>query len=340
MSKLNRLKQFYKLNQEVEYLRRNMFDEEEISSFVFESEIMKNILSEIRKVAPKSSNILISGKSGSGKEVISKLIHDFSGKKDKPFIAINCAGLQENLLESELFGHVKGAYTGAVSDKAGFFEIAGEGSIFLDEISEMSLSLQSKLLRVLEQKEYYKVGDTNVQKLSARIIAATNKNLFDSVKKGEFREDLFYRISVFEIKLPPLRERKEDIIPLSNYFIKKYNKEMKTNIRGMVPEVFSAFMNYDWPGNIRELRNIIERAMIITSDELITLDDLPEELKKSDDSGEQLTFKTAVQSFEKKYILDTLNKCKWNKEKTAKFLDINPSTLYRKMAEYNIKDNH
>ena len=338
-NKLKRLEEFNRLTQEVEYLRRRINSGVSENSFVFESPRMKAILAEVEKVAPKMSNILISGESGTGKEVIAKLIHDLSGRKEEPFIAINCAGLQENLLESELFGHAKGAFTGAVSDKAGFFEIAGEGTIFLDEISEMPLLLQSKLLRVLEQREFYRVGDTKVIQMKARIITATNKDLISEVKKGEFREDLFYRIAVFEIKIPPLRERKEDIALLTNFFIDVYNKEIKSNIKGVEPEVLKLFLNYKWPGNIRELRNIIERAMILSSGELISADNLPEQLKgKFSGIGEAVSFKAAVQAFEKNYILSVLNRCNWNREETARNLDINPSTLYRKMSEYNISE--
>ncbi len=339
VNKIEKIRENHKLMQEIKYLRREVNKDVDSFSFVFHSPAMKKILEEIKKVAPKNSNILITGESGTGKEVVAKAIHEFSGKKDSPFIAINCAGFQENLLESELFGHVKGAFTSAINDKAGFFEIAGEGTIFLDEISELPITLQSKLLRVLEEREFYKVGDTKLLPLKARIITATNKDLKKLIKEGSFREDLYYRIAVFEINLPPLRKRLEDIPVLAEYFIKKFNDELKTNYKGVSPDVLQRFMSYSWPGNLRELRNIIERAMIICDGNLLTLEGLPEQLNEDSEANLSASnLKTAVHIFEKNFIIRALRQCKWNKEETARKLEINPSTLYRKMAEFNISD--
>ncbi len=338
LNKINRIREYKKLISEIRYLRREIT--EDINSLPLESksEVMQNIIELIKKVAPKNSTVLITGESGTGKELVAKAIHEFSKKKDEPFVAINCSGFQESLLESELFGHVKGAFTGAVKDKEGFFETAGEGTIFLDEISEMPVSLQSKLLRVLEQKEFYQVGGTKVIPMKARVIAATNRNLKTLIKEGQFREDLFYRIAVFEIELPPLRKRLSDIPFLVDFFIHKFNSEMKCHYRGISKEVLQLFMSYDWPGNIRELRNVIERAMILCDGTTITSDGLPAQMKSlTIQSNQSQNLKEAVQAFEGSFIKQVLNDCNWNKEEAARRLNINPSTLYRKMAELNIE---
>lgn len=339
-NKIERIRTQKKLKAELKFLRREIHVDVDSLSFLFHSDKMKSIFNQIKKVAPQNSNVLVTGESGTGKEIVAKAIHELSQRKDEPFIAINCAGFQENLLESELFGYVKGAFTGATNNKAGFFEIAGEGTIFLDEITETPTLLQSKLLRVLEQKEFYRVGDTKVIPLNARIITATNNDLKKIIAEGKFRRDLFYRIAVFEIKLPPLSERMSDIPLLAEHFIRKFNYEMKYNYKGLSPEVTQAFMSYSWPGNIRELRNIIERAMILCDGEIITEDGLPEQLKlNAIDATKNFDLKSAVQSFEKNFIITILNGCNWNKEETARKLKINPSTLYRKLAEFNIESN-
>ncbi len=333
LNKISRLSEQKKLIREIKYLRRETSEDIKSITIVSKSDLMKQIIDLIKKVAPKKSTVLISGESGTGKELVAKAIHEYSEKKDEPFIAINCSGFQESLLESELFGHVKGAFTGAVKDKEGFFETAGDGTIFLDEISETPISLQSKLLRVLEQREFYRVGGTKIYPMNARIIAATNQDLKSHVEKESFRVDLFYRIAVFEIDLPPLRERTADIPLLAEYFIRKFNDEMKTKYRGVSPEVMQIFLSYNWPGNIRELRNVIERAMILSDGNIILPQSLPTQMKsiipvdlKSKD------LKGAVQSFEGTFIKQVLVECKWNKEETARQLNINPSTLYRKMS--------
>ncbi len=339
LNKISRLSEQKKLIREIQYLRRETSEDIKSIAIVSKSDSMKQVIDLIKKVAPQKSTVLISGESGTGKELVAKAVHEYSEKKDEPFIAINCSGFQESLLESELFGHVKGAFTGAVKDKEGFFETAGDGTIFLDEIAEMPVSLQSKLLRVLEQREFYPVGDTKIHPMNARVIAATNKNLKSYIEEGNFREDLFYRIAVFEIDLPPLRERMSDIPSLAEYFIRKFNVEMKTKYRGVSPEALQIFLTYNWPGNIRELRNVIERAMILSDGNMILPQSLPIQMKrgipvalKSND------LKGAVQSFEGTFIKQVLVECKWNKEEAARRLNINPSTLYRKMSELKITD--
>lgn len=339
-NKIERLIKQKKLEKEIKYLHKEINEEVKALGFVGQSDSMKNVSALIGKVAPMNSTVLITGESGTGKELIARAIHQNSPQKNEPFIAINCSGLQESLLESELFGHVKGAFTGAATDKEGLFEIAGEGVIFLDEISEMPFPVQSKLLRVLEQREYYRLGGTKLIKMKARVLAAANKDLKQLLSEKKFRDDLYYRIAVFEIALPPLRERTSDIPHLTEHFIHKFNKEMNLNYSGISSEALETFMSYKWPGNIRELRNVIERAMILCNGETISVDGLPPQL-----NGKILTtvqtknLKKAVQTFEKVFIMQILNETNWNKEKAAKILEINPSTLYRKMAELNIRDS-
>ncbi len=340
LNRIQRILEHQRLLQEIKQLRREINEDLAALPLVGKSAAMKRVLELIEKVAPTNSTVLITGESGTGKELVARAVHERSPVSTEPFVAINCAGFQETLLESELFGHVKGAFTGATRDKAGFFETAGEGTIFLDEISEMPLSLQSKLLRVLEQREFYRVGGTNLIPMKARIIAATNKNLQERIQEGSFREDLYYRIAVFEIDLPPLRQRKTDIPLLVDYFIRKFNKELKTNYAAIDPAALQALMHYSWPGNIRELRNLVERAMILCDGQTLTSAGFPPQI-----SGDTATMplqtenlKDAVHAFERQFIQQVLINCQWNKEEAARRLGINPSTLYRKMNDLNIDD--
>jgi DNA-binding NtrC family response regulator len=340
LNKIRRIIEHQQILMELKLLRRDVSEDIASLSLVGKSAAMQKVLELIEKVAPTNSTVLITGESGTGKELVARALHQLSSVNQEPFVAINCAGFQETLLESELFGHVKGAFTGAAKDKAGFFETAGEGTIFLDEISEMPPSLQSKLLRVLEQREFYRVGGTTLIPMKARIIAATNKNLKALIESGEFREDLYYRIAVFEIDLPPLRQRKPDIPLLVDYFIRKFNKELKSRYVGISPEALQALMGYQWPGNIRELRNVVERAMILCDGQLITTEGLPPQIVggQTDIPISTENLKEAVHTFERYFITQILEKCQWNKEAAARKMSINPSTLYRKMSELNIKD--
>lgn len=339
LNKIHRIFEHKRLMQEIKYLRREIADDIESLSLVGQSEGMQQVLKLIKKVAPKKSTVLITGESGTGKELVARAVHEHSEEKDEPFVAINCSGFQESLLESELFGHVKGAFTGAVKDKEGFFETAGEGTIFLDEISEMPQALQSKLLRVLEQREFYRVGGTKAVLLKARIITATNRDLKSFIEAGDFREDLFYRIAVFEIPLPPLRERASDIPLLVEYFIRKFNKELKTKYHGASTEAMQAMITYSWPGNIRELRNVVERGMILCDGRNITAEGLPPQIAAGAPAPlKTQNLKEAVHSFESTFIRQVLTECNWNKEEAARRLYINPSTLYRKMSDLGIHD--
>ena len=315
--KIERIIRHKELLNEVKYLRKELFKSSNEFSFIGESEPIKKVKELIHRVGPTNSTVLINGESGTGKEIVAELIHQVSNKADKPYVAINCSSLQENLLESELFGHVKGAFTGAIKDKVGFMEAAGEGTILLDEISEIPISLQSKLLRVLEKKEFYRVGGTKKYPMKARIIAATNRNLKQSIKTGEFREDLYYRIAVFEIELPALKHRREDIPSLIEYFINKFNNEMAKKFVGVSSDAMRAMMNYDWPGNIRELRNVIERAMILCENKTITLNGLPSQIKGTSQTlQESKNLRSTLNYFEKSYITQILKENNWNKERS------------------------
>ena len=339
--KIERIIQHKELLSELKFLRKEVVEHTEEFSFVGESEPIKKIKELIQMVGPTNSTVLINGESGTGKEVVAQAIHLISNNSEKPFIAINCPSLQENLLESELFGHVKGAFTGAIKDKVGFMEAAGKGTILLDEISEIPIALQSKLLRVLEQKEFYRVGGTKKYTLNARIIAATNRDLKESIKIGKFREDLFYRIAVFEIEMPALRQRSEDIPLLIDFFLKKFNNEMKKKYIGVSSEAMKAMLNYDWPGNIRELRNVIERAMILCENKTININGLPSNiLGISQNISESKSLKATLNSYERAYITQILKENNWNKEVSAKILEINSSTLYRKISELDISENN
>jgi transcriptional regulator with PAS, ATPase and Fis domain len=289
----------------------------------------------ITKVAGTDSTVLITGKSGTGKELAARMIHELSPRKEQPFIAVNCAALTETLLESELFGHEKGAFTGAVARKRGRFELADGGTIFLDEIGETSPSMQSKLLRVLEERKLVRVGGVDLIDIDVRVIAATNRNLKEQVKNGNFREDLFFRINVFPIEMPNLSERKEDIIELSKSFLKDYPHP------DLSQEVTDLLLAYDWPGNIRELRNVLERAMILAGGEPLTaedfnldVDDTPLVSNQSPGLSEG-----GLEQTEKKMILEALEKAGGNKTEAAKLLKISRRRLYSRMKVHGIKFN-
>lgn len=349
VQKIDRLINYKRLSQEVKFLRRELSQDLASLSVVDRSQAMKDVLDLVGMVAPTRSTVLITGESGTGKELVARAIHSMSiqhgnspkdSQHEPRFVAVNCAGIPTELLESELFGHVKGAFTGAVQNRVGYFELAQDGTILLDEVAEMPIALQSKLLRVLEEKEFVRLGDTTPIALLARIVAATNKNLRDLVEKGEFREDLFFRLAVFEIVIPPLRRRASDIPPLTEYFIKKFNQEMKRQIKGTDSEAMRHLLAHLWPGNIRELRNVIERAMILNRGEYITVEDLPHELQDSalatSSTGD---LREAMRSYEAAHILHVLNATGWNREETARRLGVNPSTLYRKMTDLSLHDS-
>ncbi|HED37874.1 MAG TPA: sigma-54-dependent Fis family transcriptional regulator, partial [Ignavibacteria bacterium] len=288
----------------------------DFSPIIGKSKKMRDIFETIALTAPSDATILILGESGSGKELVAEAIHKNSLRKDKPFIKVNCAALAENLLESELFGHEKGAFTGAHSKREGRFEQANNGTLFLDEIGDMSASTQAKILRALQEGEFERLGGNKTIKVNVRIIAATNKNLEEEVEKGRFRKDLFFRLSVVPVYLPPLRERREDLPLLADYFLKKYAKKNKRLIKGFVPLAIDMLLRYQWPGNVRELENVIERAVIISREDMITPDALPNALKNNadgevDDPFDNLSGRL-IKDVEKELIIKTLEQTNHN----------------------------
>ena len=321
---------------------KSIFNEElGISGVIGRSQGFKKAIELAKRVASSQSNILITGESGSGKEVIAKAIHELGDKKDGPFIAINCSAIPENLLESELFGHAKGSFTGASDKKIGLFEEANKGTLFLDEIGDLSLPLQAKLLRVLQERKVKRIGENHYREFSARIICATHKDLKKEVAQGNFREDLFFRLNVIPIYLPPLRERKEDILPLSEYFLKKFASMNNSNVKGFSKEAIKKLEINEWKGNVRELENAIERAVVLSVSDIIQPEDLPSSENFTSEQKSELSFVETskvmtLDELSKKYIRLVFDKNNGAKEQTAKDLGIDRKTLYRKLKEMNI----
>jgi two-component system NtrC family response regulator len=319
--------------------RNSLQDERHVSSFddiVGKSSGLQRVIGLAQKVAATDVSVLLTGETGTGKEVFAQAIHHAGSRSEKPFVAINCSAFSRELLESELFGHKAGAFTGAVKDKKGLFEEADHGTIFLDEIGEMAIELQAKLLRVLEMGEFIKVGDTKPTKVDVRIISATNRNLKEDMDRGRFREDLFFRLSVFQIALPALRERKEDIPALVNYFIERLGKKIGKPTAAITPDSLELMQHYSWPGNIRELQNVIERALIVCDDKIST-DSLPMELLVSDNDQESGKTPFDLSVMERNHIIRVLKFTKGNKTETARLLKIGLTTLYRKIDVYPFK---
>ncbi|MCX6247288.1 MAG: sigma-54 dependent transcriptional regulator [Bacteroidetes bacterium] len=289
------------------------------------------------KVAPADSTVLLEGETGTGKELFAQSIHNSSPRKNKPFIAVNCSAFPKELLESELFGYKKGAFTGAISDKKGLFEEANEGTLFLDEIGEMNYDLQAKLLRVLEDQTFTKIGDTKQVHVNVRILAATNLDLLKEAQSERFRPDLYYRLSVFKIRLPSLRERIEDIEEMALFFIRFYSMKANKQVTGMDPAFLARLKHYDWPGNTRELKNIIERTVILTDHEVLTADLLPYELLSPSRSTIAEEFEGSMEELEKIHIRKVLALAKGNKTKAADRLGIGIPTLYRKLKKYGLE---
>ncbi|MGE5237680.1 MAG: sigma-54-dependent transcriptional regulator [Chloroflexota bacterium] len=325
-------------------VRENIALKQEVSQqriacreFVANSDTMLKVLETIEKVIPTKSNILILGESGTGKGLIAELIHCSSPRRDKPFISINCSAIPEGLLESELFGYKKGAFTGAVSDKLGLIPLAHQGTLFLDEIGDMPANLQAKLLKVLETGEVNPLGDTRPKAVDVRILSATHTDLDVRMKEGRFREDLFWRLNVIEIKVPPLRERMEDIEMLARHFVQKFDEEHKKGIKGIDGNALAALVEYSWPGNVRELRNVIERSVVLAEGQFITVADLPEKFRKGDFEKEASSLKAYLSNYERHLLLATYKAHNKNKEETAKALGIDLATLYRKFKKYDIE---
>ncbi len=335
--RLKRLISYKRLVTENVSLRQRLSSEAGFQNIIGKSEPMKKVFDLITRVASTNSNVLIVGKSGTGKELVAKAIHYNGARKEQIFLPVNCGAISENLIESELFGHKKGSFTGATEDKMGLFKVADGGTIFLDEIADLPLNLQVKLLRVLEDKQFIPVGATRPVITDVRIIAATNQNLFEKVKTNEFREDLYYRLNVVEIKLPTLNERREDIPLLVNHFIEKFRTEMGRKIIGVDNDTMRLLISHDWRGGVRELENIIERAIIFARDEIITVNDLSDYIKGNNFSDAfPDSLKDAMRIFEREHIIKTIKKYEYDKEEAAKALQIGLSSLYRKMEELDI----
>jgi two-component system response regulator AtoC len=331
-----------RLRRENLMLKGELKKEYQFGNLIAKSEKMLAIFDMIKKVADYNTSILILGESGTGKELIARAIHYNSNRSERPFVAINCGAIPEDLLESEMFGHEKGAFTGAIKTRIGRFEMADGGTILLDEVSDMSPGLQAKLLRVLQEHEFERVGGAHTIKVDIRVIAATARNLSQEVSQGKFREDLFYRLNVIPITLPPLRERKEDIPLLVSHFIRRFNERHGMSIEGMTPRTLKILMDHHWPGNVRELENVIERAMVLAEDTTMKEENLPWELghKLTEEIGffpEDLSLKKMQRKWEEKLIRKALEKTKGNKTKAAKLLEISYPWLLTKIKEYGIE---
>ena len=316
-------------------LKEALRDRFKSEDFIYSSEKMSEVVSLITRIAKTDSTCIIEGESGVGKEVVLNLIHQLSERRNQPLVKVNCAAIPETLLESELFGYEKGAFTGAFQRKIGKFELANKGTVFLDEIGDLTPLLQSKLLRIIQEKEVERLGGLHPVKIDVRVIVATNKNLDEEVKKGSFREDLYYRLNVVRIWVPPLRERKEDIPPLMDFFIKRYAGRYKKNIKGFTRESRDQLIKYDYPGNVRELENMIERAIVLARGDYITLDDIPN-LSESNAAPAEGGIRETVGVMEKQMITEALVKADWVQTKAASFLGISERMLRYKMKKYAI----
>jgi DNA-binding NtrC family response regulator len=326
------------LTQENKYLKSQLGKSEVYDEIIGNSQALRDVLELVDRVAPLVSTVLITGASGTGKELIARTIHRRSPRAKKRFVPINCAAIPENLIESELFGHIRGAFTGALRDKSGLFKAADGGTVFLDEISSVPFPLQVKLLRAIELKEILPVGSTTPEIVDVRIIAATNKNLAIEVEKGLFREDLYYRLNVIGINIPPLKERKDDIPELVEYFIKSHNVRLNKHIRGIDPHVMTMLMESEWKGNVRELENAIERAIILCDVQSLTLEHFPHLSPQGYATQKQnADLKSSVRRFEENTIMRALEAADQDKSRAAQILGLSLSSLYRKLAELGIK---
>jgi DNA-binding NtrC family response regulator len=331
------------LAREVSYLRSEVAKSVKFDNIIGTSEKMRQVYEIVSEMTKNDPTVLIHGESGTGKELFARAIHFNGLRKDKPFIAVDCASIPENLLESELFGHEKGAFTDATSQKLGRFELANQGTLFLDEIGNLKPDMQGKILRVLQEREMQRVGGVKTIKIDVRIISATNVDLKKAIKEEKFREDLYYRLNVVPIEIPPLRERKEDIPLLTRYFLEIFSREFGKKIKDITPEAMEFLMNYKWPGNVRELRNVIERLVALAKEDVISHKRLPLDIlltvkTEENNIGEEgMLLKGAREQFEKQFILGVLEKVNWNQTEAAEILGIHRNTLMLKMQNLGIK---
>ncbi len=325
------------LQKKVKQLEKRISDKYSFDNIIGKSKGLEQVIDLSKKVAKTDSTVLLTGETGTGKEVFAQAIHENSNRVGKSFVALNCSTFSKEILESELFGHKQGAFTGAIKDKKGFIEEANGGTLFLDEIGEMPLELQAKLLRVLETSEYIQIGDTTARKSNFRLIAATNRDLKTESEAHRFRSDLYFRLNIFEIKIPPLRERIKDIVPLTHYFVEQFASRGNKKTLTIEPDFMSKMETYHWPGNVRELRNVIERSVILVNGEILTQDVLPYEIQHQVDNTNKTLSAFSMQSVEKLHVQKVLNYTKGNKAEAARLLEIGIATLYRKLDEYNIQ---
>ncbi|MCX6122469.1 MAG: sigma-54 dependent transcriptional regulator [Ignavibacteriales bacterium] len=338
--RVKKLCDYHALTIENSLLRQELQRTYDFDQIIGQSTPMKKIFEVIKRVAHSEGTVLITGKSGTGKEIVARAIHYNSPRREKRFLPINCGAIVDTLFESELFGHKKGSFTGATVDKEGLLKVAEGGTVFLDEVSEIPIQLQVKLLRALEQREITPVGMTEPIKIDVRIIAATNRDLRKEVENGKFRDDLYYRLNVVEIDLPSLKERPDDVPILAQHFLDAFKKQMSKPIQGFANEAMRALLQYQWKGEVRELENVVERAVIFCDEDFVRLEHLPEYMRPAEDipsvSTGHGTLKDAVRSFERQFIQQTLSACGQNKETAAKVLGVSLSSLYRKIEELQI----
>jgi PAS domain S-box-containing protein len=324
----------------LEWMRQELARAYDYGQIIGKSKAMEEVYRRLEQVGRTDTTVLILGESGTGKELVARAIHFNSDRKNRPLVGVNCSALPEGVLESELFGHVRGSFTGALRDKVGRFELANGGSLFLDEVGELTPAVQVKLLRVLQEREFQKVGDTKTIKVDIRLIAASNKDLRQEMAEGRFREDLYYRLNVFPIELPPLRARTEDLPLLVHYFMEKFNHQMGRKVRGLSGEAMHALSTYSWPGNVRELENAIEHAFVHSRGVLIQSDDLPRHIMQAVSDPRrpaQRSRDRALESFERKLIIQQLEQSNWRRKLAAQRLGMSPVTLWRKMKKYEIE---
>ncbi|MBN1163507.1 MAG: sigma-54-dependent Fis family transcriptional regulator [Candidatus Krumholzibacteriota bacterium] len=329
----------HRVKNENVFLKKQLKKKDSYKEVIGKSEAIHKVFHLVDKVADTDSTILVCGESGTGKELVARSIHYRSGRANQPFVSINCGALPENLLESELFGHVKGSFTGAIKDKDGLFKVASGGTFFLDEVGETTPAIQVKLLRVLQEREIIPVGGTKPIKVNARLIAATNADLEKAVQAEQFRADLYYRLNVIPILIPPLRDRREDIPLLVDHFLHLTSKKTKKT-KLISSEALELLVNYDWPGNVRELENIMERAVILQEGDQISSDDLPDKIKLHSQQRRKLVMDKAqmtLEELEKEYLISVLEDTNWQKKKASSILGINASTLYRKIQRYGLE---
>lgn len=325
------------LQKKVKQLEKRISDKYSFDTIIGKSKALESVIELAKKVSKTDSTVLLTGETGTGKEVFAQAIHENSNRVGKPFVALNCSTFSKEILESELFGHKQGAFTGAIKDKKGFIEEANDGTLFLDEIGEMPLELQAKLLRVLETNEYIPVGNSTPKKSNFRLIVATNRDLKTESENHNFRSDLYFRLNIFEINIPPLRERVKDIPPLTTYFVKQFSEKINRKTLEIAPDFIQKLESYHWSGNVRELKNIIERSVILCNGDMLTSEVLPYEIQHQEDKTNKSMSAFAMQSIEKLHIQKVLNYTKGNKAETARLLEIGVATLYRKLDEYNIQ---